>query len=140
MTILQEQHYPAPVERVWQALTDREAMRDWYFDIPAFTPVEGAVFEFYEPGGQRRFLHRCTITKVEPMRLLQHTWTYPNQSQGSSLVSWELQPEGEGTRVKLTHEGIESLSDGGPEFLPENYEAGWKDILGVSLRQYLDMD
>ena len=137
MTILQQQHYPAPVDRVWHALTDREAMRDWYFDIPAFTPEEGSVFEFYEPGGQQRFLHRCTITKVEPMRLLQHTWTYPNQSLGSSLVSWELQAEGEGTRVTLMHEGIERLADGGPEFVAENYEAGWKEILGVSLRNYL---
>jgi len=26
----------APVEKVWQALTDKTLMKKWYFDIPDF--------------------------------------------------------------------------------------------------------
>ncbi len=28
----------APVERVWRAITDKDEMKNWYFDIPEFKP------------------------------------------------------------------------------------------------------
>lgn len=137
MPIILEQKFGVPAETIWKAITDPEAMNQWYFTIPGFKAEEGSVFEFYEPGEERQYLHRCTITRVVPMKLLQHTWTHPNHSKGSSLLTWELIPEGESTLVKLTHEGIENLADGGPAFAPENYQEGWNQILGESLKNYL---
>ncbi|MCG7855519.1 SRPBCC domain-containing protein [Flavihumibacter sediminis] len=137
MPIIIEQKFGVPAETIWKAITEPEAMKQWYFTIPGFKAEEGAVFEFYEPGEEHQYLHRCTITRVEPMKLLQHTWTHPHHSKGSSLLTWELVPEGDSTLVKLTHEGIENLADAGPAFAPENYQEGWNQIIGESLKNYL---
>ena len=36
----------APVEKVWKALTDKDQMKKWYFDLPAFKAEKGFEFEF----------------------------------------------------------------------------------------------
>jgi len=41
--------YNAPTERVWEAITDNNKMKEWYFDIPDFKPEVG--FEFTFNGG-----------------------------------------------------------------------------------------
>lgn len=133
-----ETHYAAAPERVWQAITDKELMKQWYFDIPDFELKVNATFNFYEPGNERKFHHRCVIKEIVPNRKFQHTWTYPELSKGSSLLTWELIPDGNGTLVKLTHSGIESFADGGKDFAQENYEAGWNEILGKLLKEFLN--
>ncbi len=35
-TIIVEELYQAPLEKVWHALTDKDQMKQWYFDIPDF--------------------------------------------------------------------------------------------------------
>lgn len=130
--------YNAPVEKVWQAITDREEMRQWYFDMPDFEPRVGCTFSFYEPGGANKFLHRCTISEVVPHKRLRHTWTHPELSKGSSVVTWELEPVGDKTRVTLTHEGVESFADGGADFARANYVEGWRQLLGESLKKFLE--
>ena len=34
--IVIERTYNAPVEKVWKAITDKEEMKQWYFDLDAF--------------------------------------------------------------------------------------------------------
>ena len=133
-----EFRYAAAPERVWQAITDKELMKQWYFHIPDFELRVNAMFNFYEPGNERKFHHQCVIKAVEPNHKLQHTWTYPEMSKGSSLLTWEFIPDGNGTLVKLTHTGIESFDDGGKDFAPANYKAGWNEILGKMLREFLE--
>lgn len=121
-------------EKVWAAITEKERMKEWYFDIPDFELEKGKEFNFY--GGE--FLHTCTVVEVVPLRTFHHTWTYPLHSKGTSLVRWELQVVGpEETRLSLRHTGVESFSDGGNAFLPENYQRGWNAIVHVALRNYL---
>ena len=45
--------------------------------------------------------------------------------------------EGNGTRVKLTHEGLETfppLAD----FAKENFVAGWTDIVGKNIKEFVE--
>lgn len=123
-------------ENVWQALTDKEVMKIWYFDIPRFNLEVGADFSFYE-GEKKEYLHEGKILKVEENRLLQHTWLHPEQSKGSSVVTWQIDEIDGKVRVTLTHEGLESFADAGPAFVPENYEMGWNAIVKTNLRNYL---
>ncbi|HYJ64426.1 MAG TPA: SRPBCC domain-containing protein, partial [Parafilimonas sp.] len=44
-----ERTYNAPVNKVWKAITDRDLMQQWYFNIAAFKPEVG--FEFTFDGG-----------------------------------------------------------------------------------------
>lgn len=136
-TIKLEQIYNAPIEKVWKALTDKDLMKQWYFDIEDFELKEGAVFNFYESDA-RQYHHRVEIKKIISGRLLQHTWTHPSHSKGESMLRWELIPDGANTRVTLTHEGLENFEENGPEFAVANYEMGWKEIMGKSLNFFLE--
>jgi len=127
----------APAAKVWDALTKKEQLQQWYFNIPDFELREGATFNFYESEA-KQYHHQCTITAIEPLKKLQHTWMHPTHSKGSTLLTWELLPEGDKTRIRLTHSGIETLADGGPAFAKENYEQGWRQIVGESLRNFLE--
>ena len=136
-TIIVEELYQAPLEKVWHALTDKDQMKQWYFDIPDFRLQEGAVFNFYEPGGYNRFHHQCTIKEINLFKKFVHTWRYPEKSKGSTELTWQLFPEGDTTQLKLVHSGIESFANDGPDFSRENFEAGWKEILGNSLKKFV---
>ena len=107
-------------EKVWQAITDKEIMKVWYFDIPSFNLENGADFSFYE-GEKKEYLHTCKILNIEENKLLQHTWMHPEQSKGSSVLTWKIDEVDEKVKVTLTHEGLENFADAGPAFAPENY-------------------
>ncbi|MBE8712574.1 SRPBCC family protein [Sphingobacterium hungaricum] len=133
-----ERTYNAPLNVIWEALTNKEKLKLWYFDIPNFKLEEGAVFSFIVKGKDKDFFHECTVTKVVDNQLFQHTWTHPNESDGTSLLTWKLIPRGEATLVRLTHEGVESFAHAGQAFSRLNYELGWEELLGQSLSNYLE--
>lgn len=128
--------YSASVDAVWDALVNTEALHVWFFQVRNFKPEEGNEFHFYEPGGNR-FLHRCTILKLMPKQLLSYTWSYPDYQVGNTLVTWQLEPQGEETKVLFSHEGVEQFEEAGPEFTYENFVAGWNAIVKNQLRNYL---
>ena len=131
-----ERSYDAPVEKVWKAITDREQMKQWYFDIPEFKPEVGFEFTFKGENEGRVFVHFCTITEVIPLQKLKHSWRYEGV-EGMSYVTFELFDEGEKTRLKLTHEGLESFPQD-RDFRKENFAEGWTYITGISLMDYLE--
>ncbi|WP_081918397.1 SRPBCC domain-containing protein [Sphingobacterium sp. ML3W] len=122
---------------VWEAITNNELFKNWYFEIPDFELVLGATFHFYEPGAKRQFLHVCTILEIIPFKRFSHTWTHPDYSKGTTKVTWLLTEKDEFTTVTLQHSGIENLSDGGPDFAPENYQLGWDKIL-FNLHKFIE--
>ncbi|MFW5687844.1 MAG: SRPBCC family protein [Bacteroidota bacterium] len=126
----------AAASTVWAALTDPKQMKQWYFDIPDFTLLTDATFNFYEPGDGRQFHHRCTIREIIPEKKLSHTWTHPSHSKGESEVTWLLKEENGATHITLQHEGIENLADGGPAFAHENFQVGWEEIIS-SLKNHI---
>lgn len=128
----------APVEKVWNALTSQDSLRNWYFDIPDFKPEVGNNFSFYEPGDKKQYHHHCEVIDVIPTEKLKYSWEYPEISKGKSLVKWELAPENDGTVVTLTHKGIETFHHLGQDFHHESFEQGWNEILHKSLKNYLE--
>ncbi len=95
-----ERTYHAPVERVWKALTDRDQMNQWYFDIAAFKPEVGFEFSFEGSNKGEVFIHLCKITECVPNKKLSYSWQYKGEP-GYSVVSFELFDEGHITRVRL---------------------------------------
>jgi uncharacterized protein YndB with AHSA1/START domain len=132
-----ERTYNAPVEKVWKAITDKEQMKEWYFDIADFKAEKGFEFSFY--GGDEkgeRFLHLCRIMEVIPNKKLKHSWRYDGH-EGDSFVTFELFDEDGKTRVKLTHEGLETFP-AIPSFAKKNFVAGWTQIIGTSLKDFVE--
>ena len=63
--IVIERTYNASVEKVWKAITDRDEMKKWYFDIAEFKAEPGFEFEFVGEGKQgEKFLHLCKVDEV----------------------------------------------------------------------------
>lgn len=132
-----ERTYNAPVEKVWHALTDAEQMKQWYFDVQDFKPEIGAEFSFTGENEGRVFVHLCKITEIVPNEKLSYTWRYKDY-EGSSHLTFELFVQGETTRLKLTHEGLETFEVNGKDFRRENFAEGWNYIIGTSLQNFLE--
>ncbi|MBK5721842.1 SRPBCC domain-containing protein [Dysgonomonas sp. Marseille-P4677] len=135
--IIIEKIYPDPISKVWKALTDKEQMEEWYFTIDNFELKKGASFDFSVPYEGQIFNHRFIIQEIIPEKILKHTWAHPGHSKGESMLTWSLEPIEGGTKVTLTHEGTENFAGSGPEFTPESYRAGWEEILGIYLKEFL---
>jgi uncharacterized protein YndB with AHSA1/START domain len=134
--IIVERIFNAPVARVWQALTDVDQMRQWYFDLKEFRPQAGFEFEFVVEHEGNRYHHLCRVTEVIPEKKIAYTWRYKGEP-GHSLVTFELSPEGHKTRLKLTHTGIESFPKT-PAYARKNFETGWNTIIDSELRQFVE--
>lgn len=134
--VIVERTFNAPVAKVWRALTDAEQMREWYFDVNGFRPEVGNEFEFVVEHEGNTHHHLCRITEVLPERKLAYTWRFKGQP-GDSLVTFELTPEGETTRLKLTHTGLETFPQT-PAYARKNFEAGWTSLIGTELKQFVE--
>ena len=132
-----ERTFNAPAIKVWQALTDNKKMKQWYFNLEEFKPEVGFEFQFMAGEKNKEYLHLCKVTDVVVGKKLTYSWRYDGYP-GNSFVTFELFEEGSKTRLKLTHEGIETLAQGNPDFAKENFEKGWTSILDESLKGFLE--
>jgi uncharacterized protein YndB with AHSA1/START domain len=133
-----ERTFAAPVARVWKALTDVGKMKQWYFDLKEFKPEVGFEFEFIVEHEGMTYHHLCKITEVIPQRKLAYTWRYKGH-EGNSLVTFELFADGNKTQLKLTHEGLETFPKT-PSFARKNFMEGWTQIIGSSLKEFVESD
>ena len=134
--VIIERTLNAPVAQVWKALTDVDQMRQWYFDLKEFKPEVGFEFEFVVEHDGNTYHHLCRVTEVISEIKIAYTWRYKNEP-GDSLVTIELFAEGNKTRLKLTHSGIETFPKT-PAYARKNFEAGWTQIIGSELKQFVE--
>jgi len=133
-----EREFDAPVSKVWDALTNNEQMKKWYFKLPEFQPVAGFEFQFIGGAeGHTQYNHLCKVTEVIPGKKIAYSWRYEGYP-GISVVSFELFEKGNKTKLKLTHSGLESFAAAGPDFGQEKFAEGWTQILDNSLRGFLE--
>ena len=132
-----ERTFNAPVSKVWEAITDKSKMKQWYFDLAEFKPEVGFEFQFTGGNEGREYLHLCKIVEVIPEKKLRHSWRYDGY-EGNSFVTFELFPEGDKTRLRLTHEGLETFPASIPDFAKENFVAGWTEIIGTLLKDFVE--
>jgi uncharacterized protein YndB with AHSA1/START domain len=134
--VVVERAFDAPVERVWKALTDVEEMRQWYFDLKEFRPEVGFEFGFVVEHEGTTYHHLCRVTEVIPQQKIAYTWRYKGEP-GDSLVTFELFGDGNKTRVKVTHTGIETFPKT-PAYARKNFETGWTQLIGSELKQFVE--
>ncbi len=137
--LIVERVFNVPIEKVWQALIDKNQMKQWYFDLAAFKPEVGFEFQFEGGKDDRIYLHLCKVTEVVPFKKLKYSWRYDGY-EGISYVTFELAREGEHTKLKLTHDGLDTFPMSNPDFAKENFSEGWNYIIHTSLKKYLETE
>ena len=137
--VVLERIFNSPVERVWHAITDINQMRLWYFpQLENFQPEKGFETQFNVHHEGKDFLHIWKVKDVVPMKKISIEWKYKGYP-GNSLVSFELFPRGNKTRLLLTHEGIESFMPAKyPELGKKNFMEGWTAFMDNELKQFLE--
>jgi uncharacterized protein YndB with AHSA1/START domain len=129
-----ERRFRHPVERVWQALTTPEQISRWLeaqeVDLEL---VEGGRFVTRTTGppelveaiireaGEAALQSNDTVLRVEEPHVLEHTFG----SNPTSVVRWELQSDGDGCLLRLTHAEPADFQD---ENAPRDL-AGWHALL-----------
>src|SRR3954467_7345818 len=134
--IAMERTLDAPLAKVWRAITDVNQMREWYFDLKEFKPEIGFEFEFIVEHEGNTYHHLCKITEVIPQNKIAYTWRYKGEP-GNSLVTVELLADGDKTKLRLTHTGLDTFPKK-PTYARERFEAGWTEIIGSELKKFVE--
>lgn len=135
-----ERIYNVPVELVWQAITNKAMMKEWYFDFAEDFKLEvGAVFEWKAGDTKdKQWLHRGEMLEIIPNQKLSHTWEYPGYSGSSKLTSNLSKIDDATTKVLLVHEFTFPFDSTVAALKKENFEMGWNHIINISLGEYLN--
>ncbi|MGO9761054.1 MAG: ArsR/SmtB family transcription factor [Solirubrobacteraceae bacterium] len=97
-------------ERLWQAITDDEQRRKYSFGVGVrsdWTP--GSAIETFHPEAGVT-IGEGEILEVDPPLLLVHSfralWSDEVKGEGTSRVTWEIEPVGDSCRLTLTHDQL----------------------------------
>ncbi|MBK8622653.1 MAG: SRPBCC domain-containing protein [Saprospiraceae bacterium] len=129
--------FDANISLVWKAVTEKEFMKQWYFDLQEFKPEVGFIFEFF--GGHEdgiRYKHICEVTEVEFEKKLVYSWKYDGY-EGISFVTFELSEEDGKTKMIFSHRGLSSFPNSNPDFDRHNFEEGWDHFINRALPAFL---
>ena len=134
----------APVERVWELITQAEHLGRWFGDAGAeidLRPGGAMALRWTEHGTTRG-----RVVAVEPHTRFSYRWAPFKDPSGdepgegnSTLVEFTLQPEGDGTRLRVVESGFASLATSDArrqQNLKDNTE-GWEFETG-ELRSYAE--
>jgi uncharacterized protein YndB with AHSA1/START domain len=127
----------APAARVWQALTDKNDLKEWLPFLSDFEPVVGHELRFkLGKDPEHQYQHVSKVIEVVEGRKLTYGWRYDGYP-GDSHVTFELVPAGEQTRLKLTHEILEPFPADNPDFSSAGFKEGWT-YTADGLKQFVE--
>lgn len=96
-----ERHLAYDVRDVWDAITDPDRLADWWLPFDAEITVdlrEGGEMVFAGTADGEPVTMTCTILRLEPPVLLEHTHPAPG-----SRMRWELEALDTGCILRLSH-------------------------------------
>ncbi len=123
----------APVEVVWNLLTEPEQIRQWFADEAEIELRVGSKGRLAFKGHDS---YQLQVEAVEPPRRFAFRWVrQPSlvvRDDNSLLVEFILQPEKGSTRLKVVESGFDAIdwSDEERARYAEDHSNGWQRILG----------
>lgn len=130
--------FEVSASRLWNAITDVEEMRIWFFDnIENFEPRVGFETQFEVAVEDRVFPHVWRIVAVVAEESIVYDWSYAGY-EGRALVAFKLSKEEDGVRLTLVNDIIEPFTADIPEFEIESCITGWNYLIRNRLKSYID--
>ncbi len=121
-------------ERLWEAITDSEIRAKYHFGVRVtsdWTP--GSRIDLGSPNAPGP-LGEGEVLEADPPRRLVHTmvalWDDDVKREGTSRVTWEIEPVGDSCRLLLTHDQIREGAN-------DQLYGGWPMILS-GLKTWLE--
>ncbi len=126
-THVYELYIRATPERVWQGITDGDLTRQYYFGSPIASEwTQGARFEMTAPHDPSEIWVEGEVLEIDPPRRLvqsfQAHWDAAMEQETPSRVTWEIEQQGEASRLRVTHEGLTAAA-------AQQVSGGWPQIL-----------
>jgi uncharacterized protein YndB with AHSA1/START domain len=128
--IVREVHIDASPETVFPFFTEPDKMTRWLCDEATVDPRPGGINHQTHPGDAEHtegpYYMRGEFVEVSPPTRVVFTWGFENPGvavrPGESTIEVTLEPEGDGTRVRLVHRDL-------PESERADHAAGWPQVL-----------
>ncbi len=127
-TFVRELAIAARPETVWEFLVDPEKATRWMGVEATFVAEPGGVYQVTVLSGN---VARGEFVELDPPRRLVFTWGWePGEGTpssvpvGSSTIEIELEPEGDGTRLRFVHAGLPDAE------AAAKHAHGWDHYLG----------
>ena len=97
-------------ERLWQAITDPEMRRKYNFGVAVDSDWQpGSTYQGSSPMAPAPIFEGEILEVDRPRRLVQTfraLWGEDVKSEGTSRVTWEIEPVGDSCRVLVTHDQL----------------------------------
>jgi uncharacterized protein YndB with AHSA1/START domain len=110
--VVHEVRFAHPVERVWNAITDRDALAQWLMGND-FEARVGHRFEF-DRGGEQSPID-AEVLQLDPLRRIQWRWTIDGAPTTVTIV---LRADGDCTVLDLRHTDL-------PPDPRRRFDGGW---------------
>jgi uncharacterized protein YndB with AHSA1/START domain len=113
-------------ERLWEAITDPEMRSKYTFGVGVrsdWTP--GSRYEAVHPGAGITISEGENLEVDPPRRLVQSLnalWSEDVKNEGTSRVTWEIEPVGDSCRLTVTHDQLREDAN-------DELYGGWPQIL-----------
>lgn len=121
--LVHERRIAAPPETVFEFLVDPARLVRWMGSRAEIDPRPGGLFRLHYREGTAR----GEYVAVERPRRVVFTWGWEDPADptrpGSSTVEMTLEPDGDGTRLRLTHSGLAGEAR-------RTHAEGWEFFLG----------
>ena len=140
LTIEQSICIHAAPERVWRFLTEPEHVAHW-LGCMRYKKVIGHVFYMQQDASKREQddiegATHCEILKLEEPRRFAFSWYLP--STPATEVQITLEPDGENTRVTLTHRGWDQFDAEAIRQIRDALAGGWKSFVLPGLKRVVE--
>jgi len=121
-------------ERLWAAITDPEVRARYQFGAHVQSDwTSGSAYQVVHDGAPRALIEGQNLEIDPPQRLVQSyqaVWDDDIAAEGTSRVTWEIEPVGDSCRLTVTHDQLRPDAD------PHVY-GGWPMILS-GLKTWLE--
>ncbi len=133
--IIKEQIFNHSIDKVWNAISKQEEISSWFIRAD-FKAEQGYTYSFKSEG------ENCTeingvIKEANPYTLI-YTWVVKDTNV-ETVVKWELEKVGEGTKLYLEHSGISRYPGDTAVKMFESFNGGWDNCV-TELSKYLTQE